>query len=400
MKTNILIHSIAALLVALPFTHAEDPKSEEKKDAAKSERKSSSSSIVTSAEGTATITIDINGKKETRTFRLGDGSMHPRLNGDGHSVRDMGLMKSSGKVPSKTEKGVWLGIGMDPVSEVVRAQLPLAPGEGVIVSHVMSDSPAQKAGLAENDILVRFDDQIIVEHAQVKKLIAMQKPGKTVKLIYLRKGERKEASVTLGEHEIEVGEMSPARWFQNAQGLWSPRTMKNERLEDVQAQIRHWKETVPGGIADKRAPIGGASSDALKERLEKLQRALKDSQLPKEVIEDMRKELELLKLVANEAEQQVKRNPISPEEMLKGQFEKLKQNLKNSGLPKEEIENIIKNLDHMRHEAEEALERTKRNADEIMKNAQRAVEEAAKAINESRRQHEQEKGGKKPGEPQ
>ncbi len=71
---------------------------------------------------------------------------------------------------------------MEPVQDVVRAQLQLAPGEGVVINHVMSGSPAEKAGLEANDILLRFDDQIIVEPSQLRKLIAMKKPGDSVKL--------------------------------------------------------------------------------------------------------------------------------------------------------------------------------------------------------------------------
>src|SRR2546425_12204931 len=72
MKSNILNQTIAALLFALPIAHADDSKAEEKKDATKG-KSNASTSVTTSADGTATITIDINGKKETRTFKLGDG---------------------------------------------------------------------------------------------------------------------------------------------------------------------------------------------------------------------------------------------------------------------------------------------------------------------------------------
>lgn len=287
MKTSILTHTIAALLLAAPVARAD-----EKKEAGNAAKANASTSVVTSSDGTATLTIDINGKKETRTFKLGDGNTTLPWNAAGNSVRDFSLMKSSGKTNAKTERGAWLGIGMDPVQEVVRAQLPLAPGEGVVVSHVMADSPAQKAGLAENDILVRFDEQIIVEPAQVRKLIAMQKTGNTVKLIYLRKGERKEASVTLAEHEIEVGEMNPARWFQNAQGLWSPSPAMNDRLEHMQDQVKHWKEMVPGVIVDKHSWFSGGGREQFKGMLDNVRKQLDDSNLSQEEKEKIRKGVE------------------------------------------------------------------------------------------------------------
>ena len=354
MKPNILNQTIAALLLALPIAQADDQKTEQKKDATKSDKTNSSTSVVTSADGTATITIDINGKKETRTFKLGDGknAFPSGVSGEGGKGGfSSGFIGAGGQKPDamKREKGPWLGIAMEPVQEDVRAQLSLAPGEGVVVSHVAPESPAAKAGLQPNDILLRFEDQILVEPSQLKKLIAMKKPGESVKLTYLRKGERKDANVTLIEHEIDPGEGSPAQWLQGMPGLpLMPGGRMENRLGNLQEQLKQMKDKHPGVIVDKHSWVSG-----------------------------------------------------SPEEMLKGQIEKLKQNLKNSDIPKEEAENIIKNLDRMRHEAEEALEHTKRNTEEIMKNAQRAIEDVSKAINGAHKPHEKEKGDqpKKPGEP-
>ncbi len=358
MKNHILIHSIAALLVALPTSHAEEKKPDEKKDAQKNEQKHSTSTVVSSADGTATITIDINGKQETRTFKLGDWTNTIPLKTPGGDVK-LGFSGAPNQKPGAKErlKGPWLGVAMEPVQDVVRAQLSLAPGEGVVINHVSPDGPAAKAGLEPNDILLRFEDQIIVEPSQLRKLIAMKKTDQNVKLTFLRKGERKEATVTLIEHEIEPGDGGRPQWLPGVQNGFDVPGLPGVKLrvEQLQDQLRQMKEKHPGVIVGKREWMSG-----------------------------------------------------SPEQMLKGQVEKLKQNLKNSDIPKEAAENIIRNLEHMNRETSEALERTKRNADEIIKNAQRAVEEAAKAIGGARKAHEGEPANpreneqgenlKKPGE--
>ena len=285
MKHNILTHSITALLVALPIAHADDQKAEEKKDAPNSETKHSSSSVINTADGTATVTIDINGKKETRTFKLIDGNTTLPRNAAGNGVRDFSLMKSNVRTNAKTERGTWLGIGMDPVQEVVRAQLPLAPEEGVVVSHVMVDSPAQKAGLSENDILVRFDEQIIVEPAQMRKLIAMKKPGDTVKLAYIRKGERKETTVTLIEHEFEASRPDASMpWLQPFQ-RWQGLDNAARSMEDLLRQLR---KKHPGIVAEKWSwPSGPAGTnpwdqDRIKRMVDQVRKDLENSTLPKE----------------------------------------------------------------------------------------------------------------------
>jgi hypothetical protein len=364
MKHNILTRSITALMLALPIAHADDPKAEEKKEPAKPNQASASTSLTASADGTATVTIDINGKKETRTFKLGDGKHLFSFSKDGDGAKAMGGVGFGGNIQpmpehAKREKGPWIGIAMEQVQDVVRAQLSLAPGEGIVVSHVMPDSPAAKAGLQANDIILRFEDQIIVEMSQLKKLIAMKKPGESVKLTYLRKGERKDATVTLVEHEFETDEGNPVQWPLNAPGVFNlqaPGIMGRLDPLQRQEQLRQMKEKHPGVIVDKREWFSG-----------------------------------------------------SPEQMLKGQIEKLLRGLDESKLPKEEIEKIHKELEHARHEAEEAIERAKRGTEEAVKNAQHAVEDAAKVLNDSRnprdgetrKPHEKAKGDqpKKPGEP-
>ena len=353
MKPNILNQTIAALLFAFPIAHADDPKAEEKKAAPEQGGASSSSSVITSADGTATVTIDINGRKETRTFKLGDGNntSSPAKDGGDTAARAKGF---GGKMHpmsehAKREMGPWVGIAMEPVQNVVRAQLSLAPGEGIVVSHVAPESPAAKAGLQPNDILLRFEDQILVEPSQLRKLIAMRKAGESVKLHYLRKGERKEATVTLVEHEIEPVEDNSAQWLQGMPGFpLMPGGRMDSRLEHLQEQFRQLREKHPGIIVDKHSWFSGPDGDVLKGQIEKLQRSLEDSKLPKEEIENLRKELE-----------------------------------------------------NAKRQAMEAMERAKRSSEEAMERARRAMENAAKTINGARKPHgkEQDERPKKPGEP-
>ncbi len=73
-ETNILTHTHRRAARRGPVAQADDKKPDPPKDAGKPSSASASTSVVTSSDGTATVTIDINGKKETRTFKLGDGT--------------------------------------------------------------------------------------------------------------------------------------------------------------------------------------------------------------------------------------------------------------------------------------------------------------------------------------
>lgn len=53
----------------------------------------------------------------------------------------------------------WLGLACSPAPPALRAQLKLGEGEGLVVEHVLPDSPAANAGIEQYDVLVRAGDK-------------------------------------------------------------------------------------------------------------------------------------------------------------------------------------------------------------------------------------------------
>lgn len=95
----------------------------------------------------------------------------------------------------------FMGVSVSPASEELSIHLPLAKGTGLIVQSVSKDSPAQKAGILENDILTKLDDQILIHPTQFSVLVSSKKEGDSVKLSLLRKGAVQEIPVVLGKNE-------------------------------------------------------------------------------------------------------------------------------------------------------------------------------------------------------
>lgn len=93
----------------------------------------------------------------------------------------------------------WLGIQAEPIHSDVAMQLPLRKGAGLVVQFVEPGSPAEAAGLQRFDILEMVDDQFLINVEQLAGLIRAEQPGAPIQLTWLRRGERKQASVTLGE---------------------------------------------------------------------------------------------------------------------------------------------------------------------------------------------------------
>ena len=108
-----------------------------------------------------------------------------------------------------TERQAWLGVQVEPVRSDVAMQLPLRKGAGLVVMFVESESPAEKAGLQRFDILEMVGDQFLMNVDQFNGLVKSEQPGAKVKLTWLRRGERKQADVALGERMVPARRGSP-----------------------------------------------------------------------------------------------------------------------------------------------------------------------------------------------
>ena len=90
----------------------------------------------------------------------------------------------------------WIGVPMTPVDATLRSQLPMLPAAaGLIVTDVVADSPAAKAGIQKNDILVRSGDELLTSNEVLIDHIG-KSAGKEIKLELLRAGKITSLNVT------------------------------------------------------------------------------------------------------------------------------------------------------------------------------------------------------------
>lgn len=94
-----------------------------------------------------------------------------------------------------------LGIGVEPLPQVLTSHLPdvIGEGRGILVADVSDNSPAAKAGLRKHDVLVRYGDQDLYSPEQLVKRVRNDKPGSEVELEYVRAGKLHTVKVKLGE---------------------------------------------------------------------------------------------------------------------------------------------------------------------------------------------------------
>jgi len=101
----------------------------------------------------------------------------------------------------------WLGAyGLEPMDRDVANFLKLSTQSGAVVSEVLEDSPAEKAGMKDHDIILAIDgrplprfrpDRVVTDY--VEREVERRRPGDVLSLAVLRGGDRVELKATLGE---------------------------------------------------------------------------------------------------------------------------------------------------------------------------------------------------------
>ncbi len=131
----------------------------------------------------------------------------------------------------KVERG-YLGVVLQPLDEDLAKSLGLKNTKGALVSQVMPDTPAAKAGIKEEDVIISFDGKEIQDMKDLQMKVAETPVGKSVKIVVLR--DKKEVSLTL-----KIGEMpSDEQLASMVEGpVW--RGMKVSAItEDIKERMR------------------------------------------------------------------------------------------------------------------------------------------------------------------
>ncbi len=92
----------------------------------------------------------------------------------------------------------YLGIVLQPVDKDLAEALTMDKQEGILISEVVKDSPAAKAGLVNGDIILQYNDKPIKNVTKFRNDIAMMIPGSEIKLRILRNNKQMTIVATLG----------------------------------------------------------------------------------------------------------------------------------------------------------------------------------------------------------
>lgn len=148
-------------------------------------------------------------------------------------------------LPASDESPSFLGVYLMDVSEESADDLGLKREQGAICAEVVSDTPAEAAGLEPDDVINRWDGVRVRSARHLKRLVSDTPVDRTVKVGIIRDGEAKQLKVTVGAREsdapparrgIPLYRMGPQGGMEL--GPWHPPIGEPDLYEDLFARNR------------------------------------------------------------------------------------------------------------------------------------------------------------------
>lgn len=137
----------------------------------------------------------------------------------------------------------WLGVAIQSISPDLLKALNLENTQGALVSDVMSDGPAAKAGLQRGDVIVSFNGHTVQDSTELPRQVAAVAPGTKVQIEVLRGEKKVTIPVTLGtlNEEKEVSAKLQPSDVEESLGLRvesiTPELARSLRLDNTKGVV-------------------------------------------------------------------------------------------------------------------------------------------------------------------
>ena len=140
----------------------------------------------------------------------------------------------------------WLGVSIQEVTSELAEALGMEIPKGALVSQIIEDSPAEKSGLKEEDVILFFDGEEIFYSSDLPLTVGSIRPESKVNAMILRDGKKKTVQVTVGELPKD-----PALAFENTQQNFLGLVVENQVKDNQRSSVEGVLVTSvdPDGIA-------------------------------------------------------------------------------------------------------------------------------------------------------
>ena len=117
-------------------------------------------------------------------------------------MMSIALLVTVAAVQAGEDRG-YLGVMLQDLTPSMAKALQMGDKSGVMINDVIDDSPAEKAGLEDGDVILEFDGKAISDNKDLVKAVRTASPGDKIEVVVLRSGKNKSLEVEIGKHEDE-----------------------------------------------------------------------------------------------------------------------------------------------------------------------------------------------------
>ena len=156
----------------------------------------------------------------------------------------------------------YLGVTIQNVTPDLAKALGLESAQGVVVTDVMKNTPAEEAGLAEGDVILDYEGRSVSDVRHLRSMVATTTVGKEVRITIVRRGKSKPLVARIGKlsgKQIRPPTSSEGRTVGRLGMQIRELSEEDRRQFDIAAKKGVLVAgVVPGGPADKAGIKPGA----------------------------------------------------------------------------------------------------------------------------------------------
>lgn len=146
----------------------------------------------------------------------------------------------------------FLGISIQDLTPELAESFELEQNQGILVAEVTADSPAERAGLQQGDIIIGYQSSPVENVGSFRNRVSLTAPGSRASLTIIRDGREMELDVTIGtleqEQEISQGPVESFETLGLSVQTLTPQLAEQFELEAGQGVIV--TQVTPGSVAE------------------------------------------------------------------------------------------------------------------------------------------------------
>ena len=162
-------------------------------------------------------------------------------------------LKASGKVSRGR-----IGVVIQEVTKDLAESFGLGKPQGALVASIEKGGPADKAGVEEGDIILKFDGKAVGQSSDLPRIVGGTRPGTKVVLQVWRKGAAKDFQVTVGEMPDEKGSARGPKRIKPAEA--APANKLGLVLSELSGEQRK-EMKLSGGLLVEEVRNGGTRTE-------------------------------------------------------------------------------------------------------------------------------------------